>query len=260
MDEQKSIDIHQQPAIPPINRSGLNGGMKVIQPLSGNLEAASITVAPISPSPNSVAAASTSVEPTLINTVPTNETNYTNTKAKSANSSRSPIAIIVIILGILMAVVGGLGAIFWIGLVMTPGISAATKIEIEGISIVILLLGIGIALRREAARKVFLMVALLSLLVLGYGTFSYLKTVSKANQAKQATLKSVQSEISQMQMPNIVTSDKAQILQQLKYEKQLDERSVSVDPGATTILISGYLTTLIPLVLLTRSRVKVLFN
>jgi len=281
--------------VPSTSSAGFGGGMKVIQPLSPNLQAETPTQ-PTSPSSaplSSQASQDTSTSASTANQVPQSENlsqplpNASSiypdvTRGIGSNPAQPPvnqatqqatgstlinsnktklITMAVIGFGAFVVVVAALGLITWIRVLKLPGASSGSNILGLILDCIELILGIGIMMKREAARSAYMFVAVILLIFSLYGTYNYLTSLHRYNQSQQAYINHTQQTITQYQNnPNISASDKAQIIKSLQDTEKREQQQVSKTNKTLLPFIEGYAISLLPLVFLSRPSVKEIFE
>ncbi|HUC88395.1 MAG TPA: hypothetical protein VMR95_04620 [Candidatus Binatia bacterium] len=187
--------------------------------------------------------------------------------SKSMDKSKV-IIILITILGIYIAGSALIGLIGGVRL-LSFGIARSTGGILTAIDIVYLIIGAGIIFRRELARIVYIVIAVIGLVLSSIGLYSYFHSVSNASslqqQSRQLIIASTNKEIANYQSnTSIPANQKAQIIQEIKNTengelKTPDYPTVIVEKTIGP-LIEGYAIAIIPLIFLTRPTVKEEFS
>jgi len=270
-----------------------NAGMKVIQPISSSdqLEQATIPVptsvaqsqavssagsADSAPTQPVQTAQPASVYPTPQGTPPISQplsslyptpgqTPPPNIASAAANSSNNSAIITgVAILGGLIALVASGSLLAWINSTTVPGVNAGARIIALLISGGSLLLGIGIIMRREIARVIYVFLAGVALLFSVFSIYGYLSAVHSEHRISQATVTSIDKVIQQTEANSGLSAlQKAAIVQQLQRNEsaaKADFLGATATRAFTSALVGDVVVTVLPLIFLTRPRVKAVFS
>jgi hypothetical protein len=214
---QPNITPGQPQATPPPAPNSANGGMKVIQPLSPDLRAnADLPQAPTPEPPtydarvrNPQNLASPGATPPLqprpnpnsiypnptqdVSSSPNQPATYAADTATVAEQPVAPagnkakiIVAIVMAIGAFIVVTAALSLIAWIRVLMLPGTSSGSSILGPILTGGQVLLGLGILMRRELARQIYVVLAVISLVFSVFGhisiTISAIRLVSSNKQ------------------------------------------------------------------------------
>lgn len=165
------------------------------------------------------------------------------------------------IFGAIMVILSATSLISWIRISKLPGASNGSNIVAVLLDALELLLGIGILLRRETARMLYVIVAVILLLVSFLGTYNYFHAINRVNGAQKVNITLIQQEIKKTQNDHSLAADsKAQTIQQLQGEVNAEQHSVDSTKRLLLPLIEGYVITVLPLVFFTRPKVKEVFD
>ena len=274
----------------PDNRK-FGGGMRVIQPLSTNPQSAStaqspettpvatnqsqMTSGPVAPNepvtpttlakprPNpSAIYPDATRNPTDI-PMPSSLSDNDETLAISSEDTRKTkgITMIVMAFGAFIVVTCAINVLTWLRLA-----HASTGVSSVGILGLILAggelcIGLGIIMRREVARAIYVVLAAISLVFSLYGTYNYFTAAHSLAQTEQAALASTQHTIASYQdNPTLTATQKARIIQPLQEAAKRDQQLLDQNKNALLPLIIAYIIAIAPLVFLTRPSVKAVFE
>jgi hypothetical protein len=175
--------------------------------------------------------------------------------AKPEPKETKLIETIVMVFGGLMVVVSVLSILEWFSL----GVRGANILGVI-LSFGELFLGTGILRRKEIARTIYVIVAVISLFFSIFGTVSYLNARSTASSGAVTAENSMQSEINNIKNnSNIPASQKDQELTDL--EQSLSQvKANNNQVFSVTSLVEGYAISILSLVFLTRPKVKQVFK
>jgi hypothetical protein len=124
------------------------------------------------------------------------------------------------------------------------------------IDLAVVFLGIGLILRKEIARAIYLVVALLGLVGLVIQTPTYLDLSSAVSQRASTSISSTQSEIAALQAnPAIPTAEKQRDIASLRLDLNTSQATIAGDYSVSRLVVE-YLLMLTPLVFLTRPAVR----
>jgi hypothetical protein len=175
-----------------------------------------------------------------------------------AASAPRPMATIIMVFGAVIALFAAQNLFNWIRIVSGPYGKTAEDILGLTLNAVELLLGIGIIMRREIARSMYVSVATILLLLSLFGTYSYLKASHTINVDQKEVVSQIQKDITMYQNDSsIPTSERSQLVSELQNNKNAELESLT--KGNTRLLwplIEGYLITIAPIVFLTRPAVR----
>lgn len=215
---------------------------------------------------------------------PTNEVSHGDNQSTSSNDDKLTKLIIigVIALGVFIAVPALLSIIGWAKIISYGNINALGKtgVLIYTIDAIYLIVGVGLILRKEFARITYVVIGVILLLIGLYGTINYFRESHSISgvaayyteevASAQTGVNGDQTTISSYQNnTSIPASQKQQIIselegnlkqdqQQLKQLKQLQKQNSGI--SSLVKLIPTYLLAILPLVFLTRPRVKEVFS
>jgi hypothetical protein len=168
--------------------------------------------------------------------------------------STDPIIIAVTILGALIAIPALLGLLGSINLSFGRNSNGSTLSALFDLAY--LAIGIGLIFRREQARQIYVVLAVISLIFLAIGAIGVL-TTSGRSQASGNSARFLEEQIAKVEsdpyLPQAVKERKNEALRQRVAETP---KTSSSDIG---VLIPGLLLTLVPLALFTQERVKRVF-
>ncbi|HUD05731.1 MAG TPA: hypothetical protein VMR18_02335 [Candidatus Saccharimonadales bacterium] len=190
-----------------------------------------------------------------------------STNSKS-NDKSMVIKILITILGVYIASSALLGLFAGLKL-LSFGIARSTGGILTVIDIVYLVVGAGIVFRREIARIVYVVLAVVGLVLSSVGLYSYIHATSGSNsleqQSKQSIIASTNKEIANYESSTTIpTNQKTQIIQEIKNTENNELNSPeypTVTVKKTIVpIIEGYAIAIIPLIFLTRPSVKEEFN
>lgn len=129
------------------------------------------------------------------------------------------------------------------------------------VDILYVLVGIGIALRKEMARVVYVVLAVIGLIFSVIGTFNYLAYTQKiSSQQASATAQAQQTIVQTENNKSLSASERQRIVQNVQNNLALEKKTDQASEVGLLNLIPDYLIALVPLIFLTRQSVKDQFN
>jgi hypothetical protein len=245
----------------------LSAGQKVIQPSAAILQEMQSRPSTPIPQPRPV-------QPQPQPASATSQNNSFNAAEQSGNpkakSSTQFITIAVMALGAFIAVPALVSLVGW-AKVISFGYISGTSAFVTVTDVLYLLLGVGIVLRKELARIVYVFFAVIGLLLTVYGTYSTFNFHGVTNYDKTRDSQNISQD--QQQITSIQNNDfapglhltnaqKQQQIQRLQQDIANAKKDQAKISGARSYadLIPGYLLAIIPLVFLTRPSVKEVFS
>jgi len=198
--------------------------------------------------------------------VPKPDTEHAEEKIN--NIKTKLIVILVTVLGVytavsaLLGLFGGLTAISF-GFAKTGG-------ELTAIDVIYLIIGAGILFRRDTARLAYVFLAIIGLVLSIYGTHqvftvtrydnTYNKSVIANDQQQITNLQNLQNNNELNPGTHLTKTQKQQMIHQLQKVLAQNKKDQNQTYKLYTGLIQGYLLAIIPLVFLTRPKVKAVFS
>jgi len=221
---------------------------------------------PVPPSPNSIYPEATrGVGAHSDQTASTTNTIEHPSEKPKGNNSEQLIILAVIVLGILNALPALLRLIGSTKLI-SLGFVNGTSFVITLIDIIYLVIGVGLILRREIARAAYIFLAVILLILAIYGTF-HTYSIEHNQSTQQGNLEvQLQYDVSYC-LTRPASQQRNEIVQQLEKDinnnqqpKQTCLSTLGITNNQYVALIPSYLFAVIPLVFLTRPRVKEVFS
>jgi len=266
-DQNKSPGIQSpQPVSQPQNQS------KVLRPSQSFVEELKTTAATSPTTDNTTPAASGPVRPSPASiypeakqyTMPTPQSPATNDnlpkEAVKGDNKSKVINVLIILFGVYTVATAILGLIGGVKL-LSFGVVGKSGGLITFISIVELIIGVGIVLRRELARVAYIVVAIIFLCLSADGTYRYFQAIQTNNNSQQKYIASTKQEISQYQNDtSIPASQKTQLIQQVQNTENSELQLLSKEKTSLFPIIEGYIIAIIPLIFLTLPPVKEEFS
>ena len=269
MNDNTQAQEHTDPQAqtPPAPNNQAIRGERVLQPLDDN-------VAPETPAPRPIIHDSEQT-PTPSETKPDFSTIYPTpnvigrpyrppTLSKEQSQAEpivpnNPVATVgIMIIGGLITVASGIGVAITIPLIMSP----SGIFFLFGFSALVfqLLVGIGILRKKETARLIFVVMAIISLIGSISGTGYYIYAANTIRITTQNKLDSLDNQLKQCQNNATFSPDQQQTCATNIKKEQEDVRHSGSMKGFIPILLIGYATAIIPPIFLTRPSVKAQFR
>lgn len=275
-----------QPLAPSQPIIGLNDGKKVLQPTSGNIEAASTPIAPAAthqvmtqsyenvvgnqsmgtrPLQNQSLQNISSVYPEATHGV--SATNYQephpandNDMVSSDAGNTNLIKVLVMIFGAIMIIVAAITFITWLKVARIPGFNKITNVLGLILAAGEFALGIGILMRREIARSTFIVVALIVFVFSLIGSYNYYRAIHDSSVSRKKEIVTTQQVVINYQNNTFIpASEKTQLIQKATQNEQQFLLELQKSKASIMPLIEAYVISLLPIIFLTRRSVKEIF-
>jgi disulfide bond formation protein DsbB len=240
--------------------------MKALQPISSDLTPSSATPAPAinlpfnTPPPR---AAASSIYPAAIHgTIPPAPDPSTTEPAGNLASQSDKTKIIVACIWLIGAFIAIPAALSLFGTVkiLSYGIGGGTGGLVTAIEVVDVLVGVGIIFRKEMARIVYIVLAIIGFILSLYGTTIYFKDLHAVSNSESQAITSTQNEITNYQNnTSIPSAQRQQVVSELQQDLAHEKKEQKPVFGLLN-LIPDYFIALVPLIFLTRPSVKEQFS
>ncbi|HUD07414.1 MAG TPA: hypothetical protein VMR34_06035 [Candidatus Saccharimonadales bacterium] len=175
--------------------------------------------------------------------------------------SKSKLALLkslVIILAVVMLVASALNLFSWVRVGSSDGAIGVLALIILTIDI---LLEVGIILRSNIVRAIFVFLSMLFLVFSIFSTYSYFKDVRNQQKANQAIVAQINQQIAHTKSDTSYSSAQInQVVSSLKLNERLEQQPTLRTHNILLPISESYFIAIVPIVFLTRKPVKTVFR